>query len=599
MAADKLTHPNEIARETLKQLVVRRIPPTPEHYEEVYTEIAGIERPHGARLHPLVQSLLEALRAMPRKTPEILRNILLVEQAASSMEWHTLPSLIFKAVEMQGGQAELTCTWSDLIRDLIIAWERHSPNFNRERKQESLTRVLLNFGASATLLNEKLSALVRSWLEGSSERGDIEVASPAADVLMSAPPLVEASKADVGLWRELLVKSLQAGFAPHTARYPELEEEAASLIQAARAANGDEALNFLAQRLERFWPRLALRLQGGERIERGLVNLLLLLSENLVTLTGEDDWVKGQLEAVRTLLAQPLDMRVLYDAEVGFKEIVARQAALRRSLDEAQEALRGMLALFVDRLGAMADSTGGYHDKIMRYGDRIEQASDLTDLKPLIEELVQDTRNMQLDMARTRDELVTAQTKAAAAEARIAELERELKAASEKIREDQLTGALNRRGFDESFALEIARAQRNGKPLCVAMLDIDNFKKLNDRLGHGAGDDALIHLVHVIRDTLRPTDIVARYGGEEFVVLLPETVLSEAANIMRRVQRELTKRFFLHNNERILITFSAGVTRYQDGESQESVVDRADYAMYEAKRAGKNQVVVAEQLVHG
>jgi len=123
------------------------------------------------------------------------------------------------------------------------------------------------------------------------------------------------------------------------------------------------------------------------------------------------------------------------------------------------------------------------------------------------------------------------------------------------------------------------------------MLDIDNFKRLNDSLGHDAGDAALIHLVTVIRETLRPQDTLARFGGEEFIVLLPDTALEDAQKALIRLQRELTKRIFLNDNEKILITFSAGVTDYRNDDTQNSVTKRADEAMYAAKKAGKNRVV--------
>jgi diguanylate cyclase len=97
----------------------------------------------------------------------------------------------------------------------------------------------------------------------------------------------------------------------------------------------------------------------------------------------------------------------------------------------------------------------------------------------------------------------------------------------------------------------------------------------------------------VIKSTVRPTDIVCRYGGEEFVILLPETLLDEAVRVMTRVQRELTKRIFLHNHERVLITFSAGVAQRAFGESQEELIARADKALYHAKEAGKNRVWAA------
>ena len=159
---------------------------------------------------------------------------------------------------------------------------------------------------------------------------------------------------------------------------------------------------------------------------------------------------------------------------------------------------------------------------------------------------------------------------------------------------DQLTGILNRRGMDEAFDRELSSADRSQAPLCVALLDIDNFKKLNDTLGHQAGDQALIHLAQVIKESLRPSDNVARYGGEEFVILLPDTPLHEGVEAVERLQREMTKKFFLNNNDRILVTFSAGVALRKSDEDQEDVVGRADKAMYIAKTTGKNRVVAAK-----
>jgi diguanylate cyclase len=127
----------------------------------------------------------------------------------------------------------------------------------------------------------------------------------------------------------------------------------------------------------------------------------------------------------------------------------------------------------------------------------------------------------------------------------------------------------------------------------VGLLDIDNFKQINDSHGHQTGDEALQHLVDVVRENVRPQDSVARYGGEEFVVLLPDTLLDSAVATMVRLQRALTKRFFLTGQQKLLITFSAGVAEMRDSEAPEEAIDRADKAMYIAKRSGKNRVIAA------
>jgi len=113
-------------------------------------------------------------------------------------------------------------------------------------------------------------------------------------------------------------------------------------------------------------------------------------------------------------------------------------------------------------------------------------------------------------------------------------------------------------------------------------------------MGHQAGDQALVHLSQVIKEALRPSDAVARYGGEEFIIVLPGIGLEEATATVERLQRELTKKFFLHANDRVLITFSAGVALRSPQEPQEDVIGRADRAMYKAKHTGKNRVIVAE-----
>jgi diguanylate cyclase len=172
-------------------------------------------------------------------------------------------------------------------------------------------------------------------------------------------------------------------------------------------------------------------------------------------------------------------------------------------------------------------------------------------------------------------------------------LHQELDNASALARHDPLTDALNRKGLDEAMEREVSDMRRKETPFSVSLLDIDNFKKLNDRLGHEAGDRALVHLADVTRRSLRPSDTLARYGGEEFVVLMPDTKLEQGIEVMARLQRELTKAIYMAGNEKILITFSAGVAQLAADESGTEAIRRADQAMYLAKRAGKNRVLGA------
>lgn len=176
-----------------------------------------------------------------------------------------------------------------------------------------------------------------------------------------------------------------------------------------------------------------------------------------------------------------------------------------------------------------------------------------------------------------------------AAETRIRKLEVALQKAQAAALTDALTGALNRRGLDQAFRREVARTHRNGRELALALIDLDDFKRLNDTLGHEAGDEALLHLVNSLRAALRPSDIVARFGGEEFVVLLPDTTLVEATAAIARIQRQSA--VSRGSKRSVAVTFSAGVVVRGVDETLEKTLQRADKATYAAKHAGKNCVV--------
>ena len=356
---------------------------------------------------------------------------------------------------------------------------------------------------------------------------------------------------------------------------------------------GNEGIEHYLGQFKRFAFKLELLAEDDQELRQSLLQLLQLLVTNINELVIDDRWLHGQIEVVREIIDQPLSQRSLDDAGRRLKEVLYKQSQLKASLFEARDAIKQMLAGFVDQLAGFADTTSDYHNKIEVYADRISAANDISELESVIAEVMRETHNVQLNAQRSHDELRSAQEKVHQAEGRIRELERELEATSDLVRHDQLTGVLNRRGLDDMFAKEMARARRHDSSLCIGLLDIDNFKKLNDSLGHTAGDQALIHLATVCRQTLRPQDSIARYGGEEFIILLPDTNLTEATQALTRLQRELTKRFFLHDNEKVLITFSAGVTELLAEDDQISVVNRADTAMYQAKQSGKNRVISA------
>jgi diguanylate cyclase (GGDEF)-like protein/PAS domain S-box-containing protein len=177
-----------------------------------------------------------------------------------------------------------------------------------------------------------------------------------------------------------------------------------------------------------------------------------------------------------------------------------------------------------------------------------------------------------------------------------AELERyhrELEEANDQLRKlsvtDELTGLRNRRSFEERMVMEFSMARRRKRELSVLLIDVDNFKMINDRWGHAAGDEVLRRLGMILRTTVRLPDLPARYGGEEFVVLLPESGEESAMGLARRVMQRVAAEEW----ENEPLTISVGMAAMNESlENGFQLVELADEALYAAKRAGKNRVMV-------
>jgi diguanylate cyclase (GGDEF)-like protein len=161
---------------------------------------------------------------------------------------------------------------------------------------------------------------------------------------------------------------------------------------------------------------------------------------------------------------------------------------------------------------------------------------------------------------------------------------------------DYLTGLSNRRHFMEQGGLALAVAKRYDHALSLCMLDIDQFKSINDTRGHKAGDIVLQKLGHILRETLRTVDIVGRMGGEEFAILMPETDLQEAAEIAERLRETIAKcDVILEAGLPLHFSVSIGVSTMKDKEvNMDILISQADTALYQAKNTGRNKVCLAD-----
>jgi diguanylate cyclase (GGDEF)-like protein len=172
---------------------------------------------------------------------------------------------------------------------------------------------------------------------------------------------------------------------------------------------------------------------------------------------------------------------------------------------------------------------------------------------------------------------------------RLAALERENRQLKSLSLSDDLTGLYNKRFFTIQLEIEMARAQRTGQPCCLMMIDFDNFKEINDRLGHDEGDRFLIQMGGLIREKLRPTDFVCRFGGDEFAVIMPATSLLDGIGIARRLQ-EFTAHFTWKMAIRVSASFGMAAFEPSNPLNAEEFFKQADSELYRAKKAGKNRI---------
>lgn len=279
---------------------------------------------------------------------------------------------------------------------------------------------------------------------------------------------------------------------------------------------------------------------------------------------GEGDW-DGPERRVHTAYRLHLDRKR--------NEIERLQEALSKNVHEVMTQSRELGAMLQIELSALHQAEGE---------DEVENLRKI--LIGGIEELIQSQRALDQKLLKTRDYLKLMRTDSD-------RLQDELNKVRLLSLTDEFTGLPNRRAFMRRLQDETGRAQRYGSPLALALLDLDEFKNINDVYGHAAGDEILRCYSMQILSTLRHHDLVARYGGEEFAVLLPNTTAEGAISAMHKLQQQAASRVCQYDGQTLrLPTFSTGITLYAGGDSYSALINRADQALYRAKRMGRNRI---------
>lgn len=610
--------PAQLAKAALRRLALDKLEPTPDNYARAYQLEQG--GPPPASLPERAQRTLERLVARGFEGDAATA----ILSALLDGDWDRAERAISEP--QAGGDALAT-----LIERLVRSVERGGKQWTTARKKDSLQRVLAGSRGDSVRLQQRLRQLVTNWeadtvgagdepadAAASGAAGEVVAAAPAPS---SAPASAKAARAEPPAAEPPAANSVRQDAPPAGPQpgeravvvlgntvvraMPSQDAISRSLAdaigQAAQRFRQDSATPEDAREIEVLCDRADWVLQHREHLFEQISGLCLELTSSLTELAEDASWAQGQCDAMRLTVEEGLTARGVKSVSELLRTTRSRQAELRLERDSARDALKLMINRMLSELGELGSQTGRFHESVGRYADVIESADTLESLAGVVREMVEESRTVQLLVSQTQHRLEEEHARASELSNRVGELEGELRRLSSEVSTDQLTQIANRRGLLQAFDVECARLQRaegdvpdEDKPagLSIGLLDIDNFKKLNDELGHSAGDEALKALAATVSKTLRPTDMVARYGGEEFVVLLPDTPVDEGQQILTRLQRSLTGGLFMHENKQIFVTFSAGVTAYCPGERIEDALERADMALYQAKRAGKNRTLI-------
>jgi diguanylate cyclase len=599
--------PAQIAKAALRRLALERLEPTPENYARAWAEEGGDAAPAlPERARPVVERLAQRACDDAAQRAELVAGLL-------GGRWDDAQRQLERLDAGRG--------WAALIERVARGVERGGRHWTNARRKDSLQRVLDGSRHDAVRLQQRLQQLITSWeQDGVDEPVDTDMqpppdlAEPAAGVpaetaggavaavLRDEPrvPPGDARPADAGgagAWppiAQALDHTVRAALPGDDPRAAALADELAGL--AARIA-AEGATPALAATVGEVCKRARRWLGHRHHLVEQLASLCRELTAGLAELAEDASWTQGQLRAVEARLDGTVNARSVKAAADLLAHTRRQQQQLRAERDRARDALRTLVEDLLAQLGEVDERTGGYGQRLERYGVQIREATSIDDLAGLVQRMLADNREVQAGVHATRERLRAEHTRAAELESRVRALEDELRKLSDEVSTDALTEVANRRGLLQAFDIERSRVERapgdSVPPLAVGLLDIDNFKRLNDTLGHAAGDVALKTLATRVREALRPADTLGRWGGEEFVVLLPATGADEAQQVLTRLQRTLSASLFLHEGREVFVTFSAGVTVWRPGEAIDAALERADEALYEAKRTGKNRTCIA------
>jgi len=471
--------PAQLAKAALRHLAEQRLEPTPENFRKAYESESGISA------------------AAPETAPAPLA-----------------PTAVDAAHLSPSADGE---RWSQLIGRIVRGAERGGRQWTSARKKDSLKRVLEGSKNSANRLHQRLSQLVGGWDSDTLDDSLIEVsetegaeaaanptgtasgtptpaASPASDGTVNAQAVAQHAIGD-GRWPALaehavdhLQGALLTALPDHLAPAVETRAELQTALAQARQPGLPEAEpEAVHQQITQACDQARRIIEHRYHLIDQLNELCHTLTDSLVELAEDDSWVQGQCQAMRFQLDEGLNNRGVKHMQDLLEGTRERQKALKQERESARQALKQFIHDMLQEIAALGSTTEQFQQSLGRYAETIGQADSLESLAGVVRDMVEESRNVHglVNQAQTR--MQAEHQRATELTDRVRTLEDEIRRLSDEVSTDPLTQIANRRGLAKAFDTECARMQRSGGMLAIGLLDGDNFKKLNDQMGHHTG----------------------------------------------------------------------------------------------------------------
>lgn len=312
------------------------------------------------------------------------------------------------------------------------------------------------------------------------------------------------------------------------------------------------------------------QLEGTDQWKMAIENIASLINKSISVLQEEKRELQGFIKKITDQLAE-IDQYVRQSRQDRI-DTVNESSKLKDSVDTNVVAIQESVTVS-DDISQLKDDVQGHLSEIRK---RVEEHQLAETEREEISK--QGYAHIIGELARTQKETLM--------------LKEQLQESQQKMLRDPLTGLPNRLAYEERIALEVNRSRRNKVPFCLAMWDIDHFKKVNDTYGHDAGDRVLKLLSKIIITRVRKVDMFARIGGEEFVLLMPDTAIDDALNLNNQLRTSLQDSGFHYKGSPCPITSSVGITDFEENDTPETILHKADKALYQSKREGRNRCTV-------